>query len=374
MANDFRVGEDWTDSDKDLNTTGTLASGDQTVTGTIDASGEITGASIVQGSDPVLDESDLVPATIVNESEIVNTGPSAPSSTFAGKLWFDTANNLFKIRNEADNGWLDIWDTANDKPIIDNLVDEVLGTMLADAVAGDGLIKDGSENLEVNVDDSSIEISGDALQVKALGITGAMLETSIAAVNVSADDTTEGYLDGKLIAGDNVTLVVGSPAGDETLTVDTKFRGALVYLGSDFSVADGTPDSVDWDNEEYDTDDFHESVTNPERLTVPASVSRIKVSAQLIFDNPSASTSNQLIISIKKNGATGFVGRALFGIDDLDWTNISNYYIQLATPVLFVNETDYFTIEITWNDNTGAEAIQVVSGAGNSYGAIEVIE
>jgi len=44
--------------------------------------------------------------------------------------------------------------------------------------AGDALTKTGN-TLDVAVDDSSIEVSGDALQVKALGITNAMLAGSI---------------------------------------------------------------------------------------------------------------------------------------------------------------------------------------------------
>jgi hypothetical protein len=44
--------------------------------------------------------------------------------------------------------------------------DTVTGTKLADAVAGSGLSKDGSENLQVNVDNSTLEISSDSLQIK----------------------------------------------------------------------------------------------------------------------------------------------------------------------------------------------------------------
>lgn len=39
-------------------------------------------------------------------------------------------------------------------------------------------------------------------------------------VKVSSDDTTPGYLNGKLVAGTNVTLVEGNGGGNETLTVD----------------------------------------------------------------------------------------------------------------------------------------------------------
>ena len=56
-------------------------------------------------------------------------------------------------------------------------------------IAGDGLAKSGN-TLSVNVDDSSIEISGDALQVKASGVTNAMLAGSIADSKLSTISTS----------------------------------------------------------------------------------------------------------------------------------------------------------------------------------------
>tara|TARA_R100001594_G_scaffold150668_1_gene213316 strand:+ start:9567 stop:10163 length:597 start_codon:yes stop_codon:yes gene_type:complete len=45
----------------------------------------------------------------------LNSGSSAPSTTVAYMLWLDTSNNLLKMRNGANDGWLDIGasNTAN---------------------------------------------------------------------------------------------------------------------------------------------------------------------------------------------------------------------------------------------------------------------
>ena len=64
--------------------------------------------------------------------------------------------------------------------------DTVTGTKLADAVAGAGLVKDGAENLAVNVDAATIEINADTLRVKDGGIT----EPKLDIVNA----TTDGYV------------------------------------------------------------------------------------------------------------------------------------------------------------------------------------
>ena len=36
----------------------------------------------------------------------VNSGDSAPSTTFAHQLWVDTSNNVLKVRNSTNNAWI----------------------------------------------------------------------------------------------------------------------------------------------------------------------------------------------------------------------------------------------------------------------------
>ena len=44
--------------------------------------------------------------TILGDVQSLNSGSSDPTTTTAYKIWVDTANNLLKIRNSANNGWL----------------------------------------------------------------------------------------------------------------------------------------------------------------------------------------------------------------------------------------------------------------------------
>ena len=37
-----------------------------------------------------------------------NSGSSAPSTTFANMLWYDSSNKILKMRSEANDSWLDI--------------------------------------------------------------------------------------------------------------------------------------------------------------------------------------------------------------------------------------------------------------------------
>lgn len=38
----------------------------------------------------------------------LSSGGTAPSTTYANMLWYDTSANILKLRNEANSGWIDI--------------------------------------------------------------------------------------------------------------------------------------------------------------------------------------------------------------------------------------------------------------------------
>ena len=65
--------------------------------------------AISQGDDHIRLIKTVLKASLPNADAAINgihTGASAPSSTSAGQLWFDTSANLIKMRNEADGGWI----------------------------------------------------------------------------------------------------------------------------------------------------------------------------------------------------------------------------------------------------------------------------
>tara|TARA_R100000406_G_scaffold16786_1_gene10490 strand:- start:606 stop:2210 length:1605 start_codon:yes stop_codon:yes gene_type:complete len=107
--------------------------------------------------------------------------------------------------------------------------------------AGAALTKTGNR-LDVAVDDSSIEISSDALQVKAAGITNAMLAGSIANGKL-ANSTISGVSLGanlnSLSAGNGLSMTsYNGSAAVSDLTID--LDGSTLAVGSDgIKVADG---------------------------------------------------------------------------------------------------------------------------------------
>ena len=87
--------------------------------------------------------------------------------------------------------------------------------------AGDALTKTGNQ-LDVAVDDSSIEVSSDALQVKASGVTNAMLAGSIAASKLAGS-----------IGNDKLSNSLITFADDSSTVANISLGGVLTILGGE---------------------------------------------------------------------------------------------------------------------------------------------
>ena len=108
-------------------------------------------------------------------------GPDAPSDPVAGMWWGDTTNKIIKLRNEANNAWLSIWDFANNKPIVTNIVSADFAAALKDPAAGTaGLRTLGTTGIKAAAgNDSRFETVPNAY------VTQAKLKTSQGSVSVT---------------------------------------------------------------------------------------------------------------------------------------------------------------------------------------------
>jgi len=194
-------------------------------------------------------------------------------------------------------------------------------------------------------------------------------------IHVSSGDTTLGPLDGKLVAGSNMTLTKGNVGANENLSVDKKFRGAMAFLTTVGSVTlvSGNSQYISWTNEVYDTDGFIDLGVEDTRITIPANVSFVRLSCQLQFRG-TATTSALFVAFIYKNNSGSYPGGAWLEIDDED--TIIDQTMFFATSPIAVSEGDYFEVLARWNDTGGSSTGYIQGGTEGNYCwfAIEVIE
>ena len=93
-----------------------------------------------------------------------NSGTSAPSTTYANQLFYDTTNNILKIRNEDNDAFISLFtlDQANDN--IESLT--VNGVLTADSLVANGGVTidnisiDGTE-IDLSSGDLTLDVAGD---------------------------------------------------------------------------------------------------------------------------------------------------------------------------------------------------------------------
>lgn len=113
-------------------------------------------------------------------------------------------------------------------------------------------------------------------------------------------------------------------------------KGALVNrITSGFAVTT-TGTIVDWNNEVYDTDSFHDNSTNPSRLTVQSGTSglvRIQANVEI------STTQSQIYLEILKNGSQVYSHES------------TNETLNIMTPPISVVAGDYFQLQVTVSVN-----------------------
>ena len=57
-----------------------------------------------------------------------NSGATAPSTPFANQIWYDTANNILKIRNEDNDAWISLLTLNQTSDTLQSVFGLVIGT------------------------------------------------------------------------------------------------------------------------------------------------------------------------------------------------------------------------------------------------------
>jgi hypothetical protein len=142
-----------------------------------------------------------------------------------------------------------------------------------------------------------------------------------------------------------------------SITYTPAFKGALRSSSGSQTIGSNTWTTLTgYDTIQYDTNNF---CSVADRFTIPAGVTKVKLSASVIRN----SATEQLLCRIIKNGSLDTFTTQV----DIDSTGADN--TLAITPVLSVTENDYFTLE-AFADN-GAT---IPLNATNNWFSIEVLE
>jgi hypothetical protein len=158
------------------------------------------------------------------------------------------------------------------------------------------------------------------------------------------------------IEGSGVTLTVADDSGGEEVDVtiastSSVFAGVMVWRSAAVS-ATGTANKISWDNEEFDTDAFHDLVTNPTRLTVPSGkAGKYLVMAHFRMAGTAGAADDR--IEIMKNGTVvalestrdltalqNFSISEVFDLAVADYIEINAARAGAGTQALSVGQTD----------------------------------
>jgi hypothetical protein len=135
--------------------------------------------------------------------------------------------------------------------------------------------------------------------------------------------------------------------------------GALVKRAADQIAADFSGGvAISWDAETYDAANFHDTVTNNQRIIIPAGVNRVQCGTTITLANDTIG--GNLTVIVRKNGATSYDGVGQTTIDVITTTAALN----VITAPVDVVAGDYFEAVVF---NVGDTSVDLTAARSNFW-------
>jgi hypothetical protein len=132
--------------------------------------------------------------------------------------------------------------------------------------------------------------------------------------------------------GQVLTVASGVPSWATPAT--SSFVGVSLVKSAVQAVANATDTAITWNTEDYDTDGFHSTVTNTDRITIPTGKGGYYlVEARVSFAGNATGVRS---VTMRKNGSTSVIGV------DMNNQSASASAVCVLSRVIFTAAADYF--------------------------------
>jgi hypothetical protein len=155
-----------------------------------------------------------------------NSGATAPATTFANQLWYDTANNILKIRNEDNDAWISLL-TLNQTADTVSEIATAIATLGAGSASNPALTTAGDANTGIFFPAAdTIAFAEGGVEVMRIDASGN--------VGIGNNNPTS-FPFGKLVvgaaSGNNSITIASGTAGEGTLAFADGTTGTEGYRG-----------------------------------------------------------------------------------------------------------------------------------------------
>jgi hypothetical protein len=106
--------------------------------------------------------------------------------------------------------------------------------------------------------------------------------------------------------------------------------------------------SLPWDNEQFDTDAYHDTSTNNSRITIPSSMDGRYVIVTASVYMPGGTIGDNVTYTILKNGSSSYDGVGIYTQNQFS----TEVYNTVSTQPVLVAAGDYFEVQVSTTDIT----------------------
>jgi len=182
-----------------------------------------------------------------------NSGTSAPSTTYANQLFYDTTNNILKIRNEDNDAFISLF-------TLDQANDNIESLTINGALTADSLVANGGVTIDnITIDGTEIDLSSGSLTIDVA--SEIILDTGGGAIKFNNAGTENGrfYFGSNNLymfnpVQDTDIIFQGNDGGSTVtaLTLDMSEAGNATFNGTVTANAGVVVDNITIDGTEID--------------------------------------------------------------------------------------------------------------------------